>query len=397
METIPGGIDKVGERGMQRLTPLLLVGVLLTWLTPVVAQTPDYIIQSNGAPMRALVQPPGQTPRLATPTPTPTAVRADAPASGALAAKPATRGKIRIGVILPTESSALGEAAAVVRSGVEAAAQMDQSAELYSVDATGDNVVERYRAAVADGVNVVIGPLSRESIAKLAPSVTVPTIALNSIDRQAAANPKLYSLSLIVEGEARQLARLMRDDGRANPLLVVGGDALSQRLGKAFADEWRAVAGKPARQMAFDANDMTPLLQAAGQADAVALALDVAQAAKLKSALTPDVPVYGTSQLNVGGAQAELAGVRFIDMPWFLMPAHPAVQRYPHPAVPLTRQTERLYALGIDAYRLAVQLAVSRPGAAVRLDGVTGDLKLGRDRAFERQLPAGVMGGNALQ
>ncbi|MEO3959389.1 penicillin-binding protein activator, partial [Chromobacterium piscinae] len=163
---------------MQRLTPLLLVGVLLTWLTPVVAQTPDYIIQSNGAPMRALVQPPGQTPRLATPTPTPTAVRADAPASGALAVKPATRGKIRIGVILPTESSALGEAAAVVRSGVEAAAQMDQSAELYSVDATGDNLVERYRAAVADGVNVVIGPLSRESIAKLAPSVTVPTIAL---------------------------------------------------------------------------------------------------------------------------------------------------------------------------------------------------------------------------
>ncbi|MGD1824933.1 Penicillin-binding protein activator [Chromobacterium violaceum] len=387
---------------MQRLTPLLLVGVLLTWLTPVAAQTPDYIIQSNGAPMRALVQPPGYTPRLAPATaaavPAAPAARADLPASGALAAKPAAaRPKVRIGVILPAESSALGEAAAVVRSGVEAAAQVDQSAELYSVDATGDNVVERYRAAVADGVNVVIGPLSRDSIVKLAPSVTVPTLALNSVGREAAANPKLYSLSLIVEGEARQLARLMRDDSRAAPLLVVGGDALSQRLGKAFADEWRAAAGKPVRQMAFDANDMAPLLQAAGQADAVALALDVAQAARLKSALTPDVPVYGTSQLNVGGMQPELAGVRFIDMPWFLMPAHPAVQRYPRPAAPLTRQTERLYALGIDAYRLAVQLAGSRPGAVVRLDGVTGDLKLGRDRAFERQLPAGVMGGNALQ
>ncbi|AXE29504.1 hypothetical protein DK842_06060 [Chromobacterium phragmitis] len=381
---------------MQRLTPLLLVGVWLTWLTPVVAQTPDYIIQSNAAPMRALSQPPGQTPRLApaaplSPVPQPAAAGSVSPAM------PVGKGKIRIGVILPSESSALGEAAAVVRSGVEAAAQVDQNAELYSVDATGDNVVDRYRAAVADGVSVVIGPLSRESIARLAPSVTVPTIALNSVDRQAAANPKLYSLSLIVEGEARQLARLMRDDGRANPLLVVGGDALSQRLGKAFADEWRAAAGKPVRQMVFDANDMTPLLEAAGQSDGVALALDVAQAARLKSALTPDVPVYGTSQLNVGGAQPELAGVRFIDMPWFLMPAHPAVQRYPRPSAPLTRQTERLYALGIDAYRLAVLLAGSRPGAAVRLDGVTGDLRLGRDRAFERQLPAGVMGGSALQ
>lgn len=63
----------------------------------------------------------------------------------------------------------------------------------------------------------------------------------------------------------------------------------------------------------------------------------------------------------------------------------------------MTPQTERLYALGIDAYRLAVQMAAARPGAVIRLDGVTGDLKLGRDRVFERQLPAGVMGGNALR
>ncbi|RBH45727.1 hypothetical protein C3F00_037515, partial [Pseudomonas sp. MWU13-2860] len=41
---------------MQRLTPLL-VGVLLTWLTPTMAQTPDYIIQSNTAPLKLLGQP----------------------------------------------------------------------------------------------------------------------------------------------------------------------------------------------------------------------------------------------------------------------------------------------------------------------------------------------------
>ncbi|KZE83648.1 penicillin-binding protein activator [Chromobacterium subtsugae] len=379
---------------MQRLTPLL-VGVLLTWLAPAMAQTPDYIIQSNSAPIRALSAPPGQTPRLAPAQPVaaaPLAALASAPA-----ARSAARARVRIGVILPMESSALGEAAAVVRSGVEAAAQVEQNAELVSVDATTDNVVQRYRAAVADGVNVVIGPLSREAIAQLAPAVTVPTIALNSIDRQAAANPKLFSLSLVVEGEARQLARLMRDDGRVNPLLVEGGDALSQRLAKAFADEWRALTGKDAQRRPFDGGNLPALLEASGQADALALALDAAQAAKLKAALTPDMPVYGTSQLNIGGNQPELAGVRFIDMPWFLMPDHPAVKRYPRPAAALTPQTERLYALGIDAYRLAVQMAAARPGAVIRLDGVTGDLKLGRDRVFERQLPAGVMGGNALR
>lgn len=384
---------------MQRLTPLLWIGVALTWLTTAQAQTPDYIIQSNDAPMRALVQPPGQPPRLA---PLPAEGAAVAPRAETLASAPVAqpaggRPKLRIGVILPNESSELGEAAAVVRSGVEAAAQVDQNAELISVDATNDNVVARYRAAVADGVSVVIGPLSRSGIAQLAPAVSVPTLALNSIGREVAPNPKLYSLSLIVEGEARQLARLMRDDGRVNPLLVVGGDPLSQRLGRAFADEWSKLSGAPVRQMGFDAANMDALLAAAGQSDGVALALDVTQAVTLKSALTPDVPVYGTSQLNVGGNQPGLAGVRFIDMPWLLMPGHPAVRRYPRPATPLTAQTERLYALGIDAYRLAVQLAASRPGAQLKLDGVTGDLKLGRDRVFERQLPAGVMGGNALQ
>ncbi|MBM2885467.1 penicillin-binding protein activator [Chromobacterium amazonense] len=387
---------------MQRLTPLLLVSLALTWLTPALAQTPDYIIQSNGAPMRALQQAPGQTPRLAPAqaqtAPAAAALPSPAPAASAPAFRPANgRPKIKIGLILPNESAALGEAAAVVRSGVEAAAQVDQNAELVSVDATTDNVVQRYRAAVADGVNVVIGPLSRGAIAQLAPAVTVPTLALNSIDRDAAANAKLFSLSLIVEGEARQLAQLMRDDGRANPLLVVGGDALSQRLAKAFADEWRRLNGKDALRQAYDPNNLPALLQASGQADSLALALDAAQAGKLKAALTPDLPVYGTSQLNAGGSQPELAGVRFIDMPWFLMPDHPAVKRYPRPTTPLTAQTERLYALGIDAYRLAVLMAGSRPGAAVKLDGVTGDLKLGRDRVFERQLPAGVMGGNALQ
>ncbi|MGC0151473.1 penicillin-binding protein activator [Chromobacterium vaccinii] len=361
------------------------------------AQTPDYIIQSNGAPMRTLERPPGQTPRLTPVRPAPEAAATASQPASAPAARTGGRGQLRIGVILPVETSALGEAAAVVRSGVEAAAQVDQNAELYSVDASTDNVVQRYRAAVADGVNVVIGPLSRDAIAQLAPAVTVPTLALNSIGREVAPNPKLYSLSLIVEGEARQLAQLMRDDGRGNPMLVVGADALSQRLARAFADQWRKISGKDVLQRPFDGNDLPTLLAASGQADALALALDAPQAARLKAALTPDMPVYGTSQLNIGGSQPELAGVRFIDMPWFLMPDHPAVKRYPRPTTALTPQTERLYALGIDAYRLAVLLATARPGTAVKLDGVTGDLRLGRDRVFERQLPAGLMGGNALQ
>jgi hypothetical protein len=47
---------------------------------------------------------------------------------------------------------------------------------------------------------------------------------------------------------------------------------------------------------------------------------------------------------------------------------------------------DRLYALGIDAYRIAVVLLDGVPSEA--LDGVTGRLTLGRDLQFIRALTA---------
>jgi outer membrane PBP1 activator LpoA protein len=72
-------------------------------------------------------------------------------------------------------------------------------------------------------------------------------------------------------------------------------------------------------------------LQAASQADAVFLAVEPAEAARLKPALPPDLPVYATSQISTRSPDKQLAGVRFIDMPWFLMPQHPAVKRFARP------------------------------------------------------------------
>jgi outer membrane PBP1 activator LpoA protein len=72
--------------------------------------------------------------------------------------------RVKIGLLLPTESKLLGEAAAVVRSGVEAAHDADPQAEVVVIDADEHNAAQRYREAVASGVNVVIGPLSRAAL-----------------------------------------------------------------------------------------------------------------------------------------------------------------------------------------------------------------------------------------
>jgi outer membrane PBP1 activator LpoA protein len=88
-------------------------------------------------------------------------------------------------------------------------------------------------------------------------------------------------------------------------------------------------------------------------------------------------------------------GVRLIDMPWQLQPDHTAVMVYPRPVVnPDQKRSpdmERLYALGIDAYRVAREIALSRP--SFELDGVTGKLKVsfGRGAArFQRIEPTAV-------
>ena len=106
------------------------------------------------------------------------------------------------------------------------------------------------------------------------------------------------------------------------------------------------------------------------------------------------LPVYATSMSIDPRAEAtvnlDLEGVRFVDMPWFVQPDHPAVMVYPAPKSRLSIDQERLYALGIDAYRIATLLLkpeVKRPA----LDGVTGRLTLEGGNTFTRALVSAEM------
>jgi outer membrane PBP1 activator LpoA protein len=162
-------------------------------------------------------------------------------------------------------------------------------------------------------------------------------------------------------------------------------------MARAFADEWLRLSKQPALEQPWA--EGSQLSAEAGQADAAFLAMDEAQAAAAKPALPADLACYGTSQINARNPSADLSGTKFLDMPWFLMPDHPAVRRYERPAAALTMQTERLYALGIDAFRVAQAMANKMPPVGWQLDGVTGDLRLKRDRQFERELPVSIING----
>lgn len=303
-----------------------------------------------------------------------------------------TRG-VHLGLMLPVESSQLGEAAQVVKAGFDAAAAADGSVETSFVALRDESdTTAAYQQLVANGATFIVGPLTRQGAAKLAANSKLPTLVLNALDKAPPAGSKVWSLSVTIETEAQQIARMMRDDGSQQPLVLFNNDNLSQRLRQAFADEWRNRTGKSARELNVSALTADQLDIELRIADAAFLALDTKEVEATRALLNPALPAYATSLANVRNPGPALIGLRLIDMPWLLIPNHPETRLIARPANPLNKATERLYALGVDAYRLGAALASSKNPSQIRLGGVSGDLRIGKGWVVQRDLPGSVIG-----
>lgn len=313
------------------------------------------------------------------------------------ATKPSTP---HIALLLPLNASPFRQPANIVRQGFLAAAKAQPDAppvRVYPTTGEVSNVLAVYSDALSQGARVVVGPLTRNAVSALATSglVVVPTLSLSMPDQEhLAIPPQLYLFGLSVEDEARQVADIAAHDGYRKPLIVAAESQLAQRMERAFAEQWQSRGRTLAGQVRFSlTGDLSGLRDGAQRVDAdmIFLAANVQEARTVRSYLSPVLPTFTTSQAFAGRPQdpgnVDLAGVRFIDMPWLLAPDHPAVMVYPRPETPLSAELERLYALGIDALRLASvfyrdQTAVT----SMTLDGVTGRLTLGPDHTFRREL-----------
>jgi|SRR5450830_78177 len=332
---------------------------------------------------------------------------------------PAAGQPVRIGLLLPLRSETLGQAADAVRAGFMAAWERDKAGFEVTVIETGDgqdDVLSTYQAALAQN-DLVVGPLARSAVTAVAAStlVTKPTIALNHPEGREAATlpPNMLSIGLSIEDEARQVAEWAAQEHPGGEALIIsGGSAWQRRIASAFAAHWQKL-GHTAKTLELSAQNgylsdpELVALRARLSNEPVELlfaALDAAQARQLRVALKApplgDMPLYGTSSLNPGRVNLlegpELDGVRLLDLPWQVQRDNPSVMSYPRPEprdeARLSADMERLYALGIDAFRVARELAL-KPGQNVVLDGVTGQLNIefgGGPAKFRRVEPAAV-------
>jgi len=288
-----------------------------------------------------------------------------------------------IALLLPLHSPIFGSSADAVQQGFMAAInpkRMILPVRVYSDFDENNSVIAVYRQAIANGAQAVVGPLTRNGVSALAGErdIPVPTLALNIVEGQFA--PNLYFIGLAVESEARQVAQLAKLQGLHQAIIITSHTQLSQRLQSAFEEEWAGQDRGILREVEYN-GDPSVLTDISTINDSmVFLAVDATKARLIRPYLPNKLPVYATSQIFVGNDNTltnyDLNGIHFVDMPWLLQADHPAVMIYPRANPPLSAERERLYALGIDSFRLIQLMLSGKINSALPLDGVSGQIQL---------------------
>jgi outer membrane PBP1 activator LpoA protein len=335
----------------------------------------------------------------AAPVPTPVPVTEPAatkPPADASAAPAAAAGAI-VALVLPLDAADYARAAEAVRAGFLAAAEAAGAKSDVVVIAHGDDdVLSAFDKARAAGARVIVGPLVRDHLKIVAASdAPLPwTIALNQLDEGATLPPRVYTLALAIESDARVIARRARDDG-VMTIGVIGGDTpLMKRFATAFAGEWLLVGGDAPLSFRFDAtpDGLTALRRnlARVKLDAVVIAAEGPDAALVKSFI-PRLTAYASAQINQRQTAAnlrDLDDVRLVDLPWLITPEAPEFANIPRREFP-SAALDRLYALGLDAYRVARVFAAGAPDR-LDLEGATGHVTLIEGRQLAREGRLGV-------
>ncbi len=316
----------------------------------------------------------------------------------------------RIALLLPLSGS-IAAAARSVRDGFFTAyyAGSGPRSEITLIDAgdTPDTALAAYREAAQAGVDLVVGPLARESVAALfvQGAMPVPVLALN---RGGAVPPPAGSLSFALTPDEDGIAAAERalDRGLGRVVLIGIDDETSQRTLAAARDRIAQRGGSVVAeiQLPDDSINYAPVLKRgfAGllhppadpkaiatvppDFDAIIVSVRRAQARMLVPQLKV-VGAYhglllGSSQLHQGDADPrmdrELDGLEFTTLPWLIDqysdgPARASVEA----ALDSARgPAARLFAFGMDAYRLSAHLAALAHDPNALLQGATGELSL---------------------
>ncbi len=327
-------------------------------------------------------------------------------ASRVRAQKAATAGKVA--VILPPAAGSFRRATQAVLAGLRAAQTHEGASlalDLFPVDERFDALANAFADIDKKGYDLVIGPLPRGNVDQLSElsQLGVPTLALNGPENERLAPSNVTYFGLPIESDAQFIARIAfalhapAVQGRPLRAAVVHNAApLPRRAAAAFAEAWKALGGQLGEVIETESRlggELKDLL-AGGEPDLSFVASSLETARAVRTGLPREAPLYGPSLLSTGITASNLAqsagmrtpeldGYRVCDLPWLLQGEQPAVMAHARQPALSHQELQRLYALGIDAYRIAREMLNGRN--RFELDGVTGRLRLDRSLGAQVQ------------
>jgi len=329
----------------------------------------------------------------------------------------ATEYPSQIALLLPLSgrSEAFGVA---VRDGFIAAYLEQEPAKrphLKIYDVAAEPIGAAYSRAISEGAGFVVGPLTKEDVAAVAPLSAghTPMLALNFLADSASPAKNFYQFSLLPEDEARIAARRVVADGRLAGVAILPAGELGKRVAAAFSDELKTLGGTLLDSQFYEPSqpDFSDIIKQVLQVNAVkgepsthrtdatfVFVVGSPGAARLimtqlKFFYAGDVPVYATSDSFEPDpvANADIDGMFFPDMPWMVSNDPVTTQirdsvRAAWPARTTRGDRNRLYAFGFDAYRLVPSLRSRSPGDSGEISGVTGKLHMDEHNRIRRDL-----------
>lgn len=326
-----------------------------------------------------------------------------------------------IGLLLPLQGP-LTKTGQSIRNGFMAAAADDSSSShpvIKIYDTSEQPIQTVYNHAIEEGNDFIVGPLVKANIKAISKhhQMAVPTLALNYSDLQY--YPQyLYQLGLSPQDEAQQVAQKAHQAGYSKALLIIPNTAWGAGIDYAFTQSWEQLGGKIVAKLPYTAqtnlanaikqvlkvDESTHRVKAINQLlgekiqgtpqrrqdiDMVFLVASPRLARQINPILkfyyANDLPIYSTAYVYAGIPDPlqdrDLEGIIFCDIPWLFKDSK--VHDQLAALWPKNEQQNqiRLYALGIDAYRVATHL-----NQINGLEGATGTLSMNEQGLILRHL-----------
>lgn len=321
-----------------------------------------------------------------------------------------------------------------------AAAEPASNAQIKVYDTSSQPIEQVMQQAQQDGATIVVGPLLKSNVEKVANSQTpLNVLALNEPEK-IQNHPNICYFALSPEDEARDAAHHIWDQGKRQPLLLVPRSGLGDRVTNAFAQEWQTLGGSTVMQQRFGSTselkqginsgagislsgtpvnaapaepqgvtiagltipapqqntpDVVSTSSGGGGVDAVYIVSTQDELQLIKPMITmrtgsrSNISLYASSRSAQAGAgpdfRLEMDGLQFSDIP-LLSGSNPGLMQQTSKSFNNDYSLVRLYAMGMDAWTLANHFNQMRQSPGFTLDGNTGKLSANTDCVINRKL-----------